>query len=125
MKLRALTLAPLLAALLVVAACSTPYQKMSVIGAGGYVDVQVDSGAFIVRFEGNSYTEREEVEAYLLRRCADIAVEQGGDYFVIIDRQYDRPSATAVIRVCKGTPPADEYRAFDAADVIAHLRDGL
>lgn len=125
MTLRALALAPALGIVLAVGSCATPYQEMSFIGAGGYVDHQIDSNSFIVRFQGNSYSERDEVEAYLLYRCANIAVEQGADYFVIVDRAYDRPNATALIRVYEGKPPDGEYRAFDAADVIAHLRDGL
>jgi hypothetical protein len=125
MKLRTIAAMLILPALMAAASCSTQYGKMGIMGGGGYVDRQVDSSTFIVRFEGNSYTDREDVEAYLLYRCANITVEQGGDYFVLVEHDYERPSATAIIRVCKGMPPADEYRAFDASDVIAHLRSSL
>jgi hypothetical protein len=125
MKLRLLACLAALSAALAAVSCATPYQEMSFIGAGGYVDYQVDSNSFLVRFQGNSYSDRDEVEVYLLYRCANIAVEQGADYFVIIDRNYDGESASALIRVCEGKPPTDECRAFDASDVIAHLRDGL
>jgi hypothetical protein len=125
MKLRAIAAMLVLPAVLVTASCATHYGKMGIIGGGGYVDRQLDSDTFVVRFQGNSYTEREDVEAYLLYRCADITVEQGGDYFVVVERSYERPSATALIRVFKGTPPPNEYRAFNASDVIAHLRGSL
>ena len=125
MKLRSIAMALGLMMALTAASCATPYQKMGGMGGGGYVERQLDANTFVVRFQGNSYTAREDVDACLLYRCAEIAVQQGGDYFVLVEHDYDLPSATAIIRILRGTPPPDEYRAFNASDVIAHLRDKL
>jgi hypothetical protein len=40
----------------------------------------------LVSFKGNGYTGHEKVEVYLLRRCADVTIADGYDYFVIVDK---------------------------------------
>jgi hypothetical protein len=44
----------------------------------------VDANTFRVDFHGNAYTSRQTVETYLLRRCAELTVAAGYDYFVAI-----------------------------------------
>jgi len=43
-----------------------------------------------VTFGGNSLTERETVENYLLYRSAEIAVERGFDYFTLAERDTEQ-----------------------------------
>ncbi len=81
------------AAALGLAACGTygptPYQP----AAGsqqGYADTMIESNRFRVSFKGNSLTERETVENYLLYRAAELTLQQGYDHFTIADRDTDR-----------------------------------
>jgi hypothetical protein len=82
-------LAIALFATILLSACVTPYQKY---GTGlsslttGYSDTQIDSNTFLVTFRGNSDTSREIVEKYLFRRCAELTVQSGYDYFVTVNR---------------------------------------
>ena len=65
-------------------ACATPYQSRGV--TGGYSDVQIDSNTFNVEFRGNGHTPRQQVEMYLLYRCAQITDQNGYDYFIMVDK---------------------------------------
>lgn len=71
------------------AACSqaTPYQPASSGSAihGGYSQQLIALNHYRVRFHGNSLTSRETVEAYLLYRAAELTIEQGGDWFTMLD----------------------------------------
>jgi hypothetical protein len=68
---------------LVVAACATPYQSRGV--RGGYSEARLDATTYRVTFKGNAYTNRESVENYLHYRCAEVTLEAGFDYFVLLD----------------------------------------
>ncbi len=78
-----------IAALAVCCSQATPYQPESVSSAvrGGYSHQQIAPDLFRVRFHGNELTSRETVEAYLLYHAAEVTLEQGGDWFKIIDRE--------------------------------------
>lgn len=97
-------LAPLAAAAaaLAVSACAvtpTPYQPASAgsrANAYGYSDQQIEPDRFRVSFAGNSYTERETVERYLLYRAAQLTVERGYDHFILADRDTDKKTRTYV-----------------------------
>ena len=83
----------LAAALLLVSGCatSTPYQPLSASSAvsGGYTDQRLGENRFRVTFAGNTLTSRERVETYLLFRAAELTVEQGYDWFVVVDHEMD------------------------------------
>jgi len=78
----------------------TPYQPYVPEGArgihGGYSDQQLAPDRYIVRFHGNQFTSREQVEGGLLYRSAQLALQNGFDTFVMIDRQIDREVQTYV-----------------------------
>ena len=63
-------------------ACATRYQPVGF--TGGHSEVQVDANTYKVSFRGNGYTSRDGVETYLMYRCAELTVETGYDYFVIV-----------------------------------------
>ena len=93
-SIRGVTGGALAAALLATAGCasqSTPYQPLSSASrvAGGYADRQLADDRFVVTFAGNELTSRETVESYLLYRAAELTVERGYDWFVIVDREMD------------------------------------
>lgn len=73
-------------ALSILYGCSTPYQKQGfdfMILDAGYSETRIDQNTFLVAFKGNSQTSRQTVETYLLRRCAELTLQAGFDYFVV------------------------------------------
>jgi hypothetical protein len=97
-KIIALTAAIAVAAGLAACETATPYQP-NVPGqkaSGGYSEVRVEPDRFRVTFAGNSLTSRPTVEAYLLYRSAELTVEQGYDWFNLVDRNTERETHTYV-----------------------------
>lgn len=88
-----LPVACLLALCLTVAAgCAygpTPYQAGD---RQGFSDVRLEADRYRVAFRGNSVTDRETVELYLLFRAAELTIESGFDSFSIVERATDRES---------------------------------
>ena len=83
-----------------VAACTTatPYQP-NIAGqkvSGGFSEMRVEENRYRVTFSGNSLTSRQTVEGYLLYRAAELTVEQGFDWFAIVDRNTDVDRRTYV-----------------------------
>lgn len=77
-----------LAATLAGCVTATPYQPAAPgrSSAGGYSEVRIEGDRWRVNFAGNSMTARETVEGYLLYRAAELTVQQGYDWFEIVDR---------------------------------------
>ena len=76
------------ASLVVLTACATttPYQEASKPGAfDGYTQTIIENDRARVSFAGNSLTERETVENYLLYRAAELTVERGFDTFRLVE----------------------------------------
>lgn len=63
--------------------CVTGYQRKAF--TGGYSETQLDENVFRVSFSGNGYTRRERVSDFALLRSAELTLENGFKYFVIID----------------------------------------
>lgn len=63
--------------------CATTYQREGIMG--GYTDAQIGENIFRVTFRGNGYTSPERAADLALLRCADLALEHGFHYFVVID----------------------------------------
>jgi hypothetical protein len=95
---RLLVLGAIASGTLFLAGCATETAYRPATGTGfarvGYSDHQVEANRFEVTFSGNSYTSRETVEKYLLYRAAELTVQQGGDYFIMADRNTDHSSRT-------------------------------
>jgi hypothetical protein len=87
-----------LATTLAACATPTPYQP-NIPGqatSGGYSEVRVEPNRWRVSFAGNSLTSRETVEGYLLFRSAELTVQQGYDWFSIVDRNTQKTGYTYV-----------------------------
>jgi hypothetical protein len=81
-----LALAALGALTLAACATPTPYQPSADGSSYGYTEQQIEAERLRLSFRGNSLTERETVENYLLFRAAEVAIERGYDHFIIVDR---------------------------------------
>lgn len=90
---RALSIAASLSvAMLTSCITPTPYQP-EIRGQrihGGYSEEQLGDNRYRVTFDGNTLTSRERVEGYLLYRAAELTVENGFDWFRIVDRETER-----------------------------------
>lgn len=84
----------LLPLLVLLAACSTfkptPYQPVSADNRYGFQDTRLDDETWRVSVSGNSRTSRDLVENQLLYRASEIALAQGADGFVVLDREIER-----------------------------------
>ena len=91
-KIIAFAAAVALSAGLAACATPTPYQPNVRGGAtsGGYSEIRVEPNRFRVNFAGNSLTSRETVEGYLLFRAAELTVQNGYDWFTVVDRDTDK-----------------------------------
>jgi len=65
--------------------CATGYQRKS--WTGGYTDMKLQDDIFKVSFRGNAYCHQERAEDFVLLRSAEVALENGYKYFIIIDEK--------------------------------------
>lgn len=106
------------------AGCATAYQPDGV--SGGYAENLQGSTAQI-SFRGNGLTTPETLHSYVLRRCAEVTLEDGYSYFVLVhtetpledtDKLYSMKIETATIQMYQGIKPQNEARAYDAAALL-------
>lgn len=72
--------------------CATSYQSQGL--GGGFSETQLDTNVFIVNFRGNGYTNPERANDLSLLRSAELALQNGFKYFVIVDnKQYTQNAA--------------------------------
>lgn len=62
--------------------CATNYRPKGILG--GYYSKSLGNDILDVRFEGNQHTSADQVRHYLLYRCAELTIENGFKYFVIL-----------------------------------------
>ncbi len=81
--------------LALVAACSTPTPYKPAISPfdDGYTTQRLESNRFRISFKGNSLTNRQTVDTYMLYRAAEVTLENGGDYFVLVNKDVDKNTA--------------------------------
>lgn len=88
------------AATLALAGCQTATTYHPATGQGfsreGYSEQRIEANRFMVSFSGNSVTSRDTVERYLLYRAAELTLQNGYDYFQLVDRNTDRRTRTYV-----------------------------
>ncbi|MGB3457000.1 MAG: hypothetical protein WBG08_05935 [Litorimonas sp.] len=78
-------------------ATATPYQPASQPGAfDGFSEQMIENDRARISFAGNSLTERDTVENYLLYRAAEKAVERGYDWFELQERDTEAKTRTRV-----------------------------
>lgn len=92
--MKRLLIAAAATAALAVGACATatPYQPLNPGSSysGGYSERPIEQNRWMVSFNGNSVTDRRTVETYLLYRSAELTLQQGYDWFSIVDRNTNR-----------------------------------
>ena len=100
------------------ASCATPYQPDGV--SGGYADQRLSDNTALVSFRGNRFSTPESLHSYLLRRCADVTLQNGFSYFVLVNNEPPNERNTdifggnvdsATIKMFKDNKPASAYDA--------------
>lgn len=85
----------LLAGAVILTACATatPYQpSLSADARNGFSEMTIENDRVRVSFDGNSLTDRNTVETYLLYRAAELTRQAGYDYFTLTERATDEKS---------------------------------
>jgi hypothetical protein len=97
-----------------VVGCATAYQPDK--GTGGYSDARLDDNTFVVQYRvrgGDIFRAR----TFMLRRCAELTVQAGFDWFVVVD------SEGSVIQV-RHSVPGSVTSTTDCDDVCPSKRFG-
>jgi hypothetical protein len=72
----------LLALALTACATVTPYQPVK--SGYGYSEQRLEADRYRVRFAGSTATPRQTVDSYVLYRAAELTLENGKDYFILM-----------------------------------------
>ena len=109
-----------------VAAC-TSYQASGL--SGGFSETRLSQTSYQVYFRGNTYTSPARVEKFVLRRAAELALENGFRYFVLdlpqnLDRndffgQYSQRGITVRFVEAATTDSADAVVVIQDTDALA------
>ena len=127
----------LLSSALALGGCATTYTDASnpLALAGGYYDSAGPGKLTTVGFAGNGYTDAETARRYVLRRAAEVTLEQGKTHFLVYTSLEHAARGAPVgedlgVHSLGGKPFQDIYiltlaaaepGALDAADVLARV----
>lgn len=89
MRARALIISAALAAVAAACATETPYAPAANGSGYGYTETQIETNRYRISFSGNSLTDAETVDTYLLYRAAELTTQRGYDWFRVVDRKLD------------------------------------
>jgi hypothetical protein len=106
----------LIAALLLLAGCTTRYQPQGFWG-DGYFEKRVASDRWIVIFDASVFTPPAKVEDYALFRCAELTVADHARYFVVLASGFEeiRASKTEPTLVDQAPPHEAAKRRISSA----------
>jgi hypothetical protein len=109
------------------ASCGTAYQPEGI--SGGYSDKVLAGNTVQVTFRGNKLTTADEVHSFLLRRCAEVTLQDGYSYFGVIHEEapnegntdnFGSKVSTATIQMYQSQPQG-EARVYDASLLMRKL----
>jgi hypothetical protein len=135
--MKGLTLFLLCACTLLISACSSPTKYAAnpdpALGHYGYSEAQEDSTRFQVTFAANYQTPTQTVEQYALYRCAELTVQRGYDYFIVLHTKNStyllgrrrEPSTSKTIRMFMGESPKKNANAYDAKTLLGVMAPSI
>ena len=82
----------LLLSTILLAGCATPYQQSGLLG--GFREIRLSENSFRVTFYGNAHTSSDKASNYCLLRCAELCLESGYKYFVLISENTHTENST-------------------------------
>ena len=113
-----------LSAACLLAGCATAYQPDGV--SGGYAENVQGSNAQ-VSFRGNGMTTPGALHSFVLRRCAEVTLQDGYSYFVVThteapnqadDRLYSMKVETATIEMYRENKPRTGTQTYNASSLL-------
>ncbi len=107
---------------LVTAAACTTGQYQPLTGADKDEVEQLRENVYRVEYRVSSLTSQEQLDAYLRRRCAELTLREGYDFFHLAQRAdvlalSRRTSMT--VTMYKGQKPAGADDVYDAKEILA------
>ena len=91
----------LLIILVLCSGCATPYMSEGFMGS--FKSTQIQDGMFRVNFRGNAYSHTDRVEDFALLRSAELALENGYKYFVIMGENQETSTVGVTTPVTANT----------------------
>ncbi len=112
---------PFVACLLTLGACATGHYT-PLAGVDKDQVEQLKENVYRVEYRVSSFTSQEQLDAYLRRRCAELTLREGYDFFHLAQRAdvlalSRRTSMT--VTMYKGQKPAGAVDLYDAKAVLA------
>ena len=99
--------------------CATTYHQKNIFG--GYSDQKFEKDIYQVGFDASLVTDKDMIEQFIQYRSAEIVIEQGYQFYAIIDNY--TPAHSITIRIYEERPENIEVR--DANEVIANLKENV
>jgi hypothetical protein len=90
--------------LLALAGCATSYRPKGFFG-DGFSEEKLAPDLWLVTFDASSFTPVERVKNYLLLRCAELTLEQGRAYFIVVMAEGNNRRAGATVPTLIDEPP--------------------
>lgn len=81
--MRSILCLAVVAAAVAITGCATPYQADGL--AGGFAETQLSPNAYRVTFTGNGFTRAEMAADMALLRSAELMLQKGFPFFVVMD----------------------------------------
>lgn len=113
-----------LVASLMLTSCLTPYGPYDTV-LGGYTDRRVNQNTAIVNISTTRITHRYTAQAYALYRAAEVTIDNGFDYFIVISSSYINRNVRVFEREDYhgyNTDPPRSYNAFPRSLAYAGYR---
>ena len=109
------------------AGCATGYHGAGF--TGGYLNMKLQDNIFKVTFNGNAYLSMEKARDFVLLRSAEITIENGYKYFVVLQTNgsmkialYITPAANMTIECFQGKPADVKGMIYDAGQIKANIK---
>lgn len=101
--------------------CTTGQYQPLAGAARGELE-QLKDNVYRVEYRVGSFTSQAQLDAYLLRRCAELTLREGYDFFHLAQRAdvlaFSRRTSMTVT-MYKGQKPVWAGEVYDAKDVLA------
>jgi hypothetical protein len=99
--------------------CATTYQKDSF--TGGFSETQLSENVWRVHFKGNAKTSMERATDFCLLRSAELTIENGFNYFSLVDEKSDTKTGVITTPMTAQTS-AYGYTTFSGGQTFAYRK---
>ena len=109
------------------AGCATGYHSKGL--TGGYSNMKLQDNIFKVTFRGNAYSSMERTGDFALLRSAEITIENGYKYFVVLETNsfikifsYIMPATDMTIECFQDKPADVKGMIYDAWQIKTNIK---